>query len=99
MKFASLSLALIAGVLATMAPAKAEEFVIDTDRAHASINFRIKHLGFSWLTGRFDNFKGTFSFDEANPEASNVSVEIASLRLSVSLRDLCTGASIRCSSC
>lgn len=76
MKFASLSLALVAGVLATMTPATAEEFVIDTNRAHASINFRIKHLGFSWLTGRFDNFKGNFAFDESKPENSTVNVEI-----------------------
>jgi len=76
MKFASLSFALVAGVLATLSPVSAEEYVIDTDRAHASINFRIKHLGFSWLTGRFDNFKGSFAFDEANPEASKVNVEI-----------------------
>lgn len=76
MKAASLSFALVAGVLATLAPAKADEFVIDTERAHASINFRVKHLGFSWLTGRFDNFKGDFTFDEENPEASKVNVEI-----------------------
>ena len=50
--------------------------MIDTARGHASINFRIKHLGFSWLTGRFDDFSGTFSFDEANPAASKVKVEI-----------------------
>lgn len=76
MKLASLSFALVAGVLAAIGPAKAEEFVIDTDRAHASVNFRVKHLGFSWLTGRFDNFNGSFAFDEANPEASKVKVEI-----------------------
>lgn len=55
---------------------QAAEYVIDTKGAHASINFRIKHLGFSWLTGRFDKFSGSFVFDDKNPEASKVKVEI-----------------------
>jgi polyisoprenoid-binding protein YceI len=75
MKLTPASLALIAALLSA-APATAADYVIDTDKAHASVNFRIKHLGFSWLTGRFDKFKGTFSFDEAKPEASKVKVEI-----------------------
>jgi polyisoprenoid-binding protein YceI len=75
MKLTPASLALIAAVLAAPA-AQAADYVIDTAKAHASINFRIKHLGFSWLTGRFDTFNGTFSFDEATPGASKVKVEI-----------------------
>ncbi|MGO4684369.1 YceI family protein [Hyphomicrobium sp. 2TAF46] len=62
--------------LLTALPATAADYVIDTKNAHASISFRIKHLGFSWLTGRFDRFSGTFSFDEKNPDASKVKVEI-----------------------
>lgn len=75
MKLARLSLAL-AAALAFAAPASAADYVIDTAKGHASINFRIKHLGFSWLTGRFDDFSGTFTFDAANPQASKVRVEI-----------------------
>ena len=75
MKLTPASLALIAAVLSA-APASAADYVIDTNKAHASINFRIKHLGFSWLTGRFDTFKGTFSFDQANPSVSKVNVEV-----------------------
>ena len=33
-------------------PAMADTYVIDTKGAHASINFAIKHLGYSVLTGR-----------------------------------------------
>ena len=54
----------------------AADYVIDTKNAHASITFRIKHLGFSWLTGRFNKFSGTFSFDDQKPDASTVKVEI-----------------------
>src|SRR3970040_2210440 len=76
MKVQSLPLALLAAALAASSPAAAADYVIDSAKAHASVNFRIKHLGFSWLTGRFDEFAGTFAFDEANPEASKVKVEI-----------------------
>ena len=68
-------LALVAA-FALALPASAADYVIDTKGAHASINFRVNHLGFSWLTGRFDTFSGTFSYDEAAPEAAKVSVEI-----------------------
>lgn len=62
--------------LALPGAAAAADYAIDSKGAHASINFRIKHLGFSWLTGRFDKFDGTFSYDAKTPEASKVSVEI-----------------------
>lgn len=54
----------------------AADYVIDTKGAHASINFKIKHLGYSWLTGGFNKFDGTFSYDAAKPEASTVAVNI-----------------------
>jgi polyisoprenoid-binding protein YceI len=57
-------------------PIAATEYVIDTKGGHASINFRVQHLGFSWLTGRFDTFSGAFRYDEKNPSASAISVTI-----------------------
>jgi len=57
-------------------PALADTYTIDTKDAHASINFSIKHLGYSVLTGRFDSFSGDFSYDPAKPEASTVNVTI-----------------------
>lgn len=65
----------IAGSLAAL-PAAAADYMIDTKGAHASINFKIKHLGYSWLTGRFDKFSGMFSFDENAPDKASISVEI-----------------------
>lgn len=76
MRFSSIVVAAVATAIALSTPAAAETYVIDTKGAHASINFRVKHLGFSWLVGRFDTFSGNFSFDEKNPAASKVSVEI-----------------------
>lgn len=74
-------LALAAAVTLPSA-APAADYVIDSKGAHASIGFRIKHLGFSWLTGRFDRFTGTYSYDEKAPEASKVSVEIDTASIS-----------------
>jgi len=76
MKLVLVPHALMAVALALSQPAAAADYVIDTKNAHASINFRISHLGFSWLVGRFNRFSGTFSFDDTNPAASKVKVEI-----------------------
>lgn len=76
MRLGFLSLAATTAAVLLSQPAQAADYVIDQKGQHASINFRIKHLGFSWLTGRFDKFSGTFSFDKAKPEASAVKVEI-----------------------
>lgn len=66
----------VAALSALSTAATAADYVVDTKNAHASINFRIKHLGFSWLAGRFDKFTGTFSYDDKNPDASKVKIEI-----------------------
>lgn len=57
-------------------PAQAADYVIDTKDAHAFIQFRIQHLGYSWLYGRFNEFEGKFSYDEKNPEKAGISVTI-----------------------
>jgi len=56
--------------------AYADTYKIDTKGAHAAINFKIQHLGYSWLTGRFNEFDGKFTFDEKQPEKSSVEVVI-----------------------
>ena len=59
----------VANLIFTL-PAMADYYRIDTSGGHASVNFKIKHLGYSWLTGRFDKFAGTFTYDEKVPENS-----------------------------
>lgn len=56
--------------------ANAADYVIDTQGGHASINFKASHLGFSWLTGRFNDFEGNFVWDRDNPAASSIQVSI-----------------------
>ena len=57
-------------------PAQAEYYQIDTEKAHAFIDFRIQHLGFSWMSGRFNTFTGNYSYDENNPAKAHVELEI-----------------------
>ncbi|MCO7552866.1 YceI family protein [Metapseudomonas otitidis] len=56
--------------------AMAADYVIDKQGQHAFVNFKISHLGYSWLYGTFKDFDGTFSFDAKAPEASKVKVEL-----------------------
>lgn len=54
----------------------AEDYVIDTEGMHAFIQFKIPHLGYSILLGRFNRFEGSFSYDEKKPENTQIQVEI-----------------------
>jgi polyisoprenoid-binding protein YceI len=56
--------------------AQAADYKIDTAGAHAFVQFKIKHLGYSWLLGRFNTFDGGFSYDAAAPEKSEIEVVI-----------------------
>ena len=67
---------LISGSVFTSSPLLADDYEIDTKGAHASIKFRVQHLGYSWLYGRFNEFGGKFSYDETAPEKTSVEVTI-----------------------
>jgi len=69
--------------------AHAEDYVIDTKGMHAFIQFKIKHLGYSWLLGRFNRFDGTFSFDKQNQKNNKVrvNIDVASLDSNHAERD------------
>ena len=71
-----LATSLLALGLFTGSAAHADDYTIDTEGMHAFIQFRIQHLGYSWLYGRFDKFSGNFSYDEAKPEDTKVDVTI-----------------------
>ncbi|HLV78245.1 MAG TPA: YceI family protein [Marinobacter sp.] len=66
--------------LAVMGPVQADErsgtYAFDAKDTHQFINFKISHMGFSWLYGRFNDFDGEFTYDAENPENSSVSVTI-----------------------
>ncbi|XOZ35000.1 YceI family protein [Halomonadaceae bacterium KBTZ08] len=51
-------------------------YAFDREGQHQFIQFRISHLGFSTLYGRFNDFDGSFKYDAENPEQSSVSVTV-----------------------
>jgi len=69
--------------------ANAADYNIDVKGAHAFINFKIKHLGYSWLTGRFNDFDGKFSYDpgKVNDSQVNVTIQTASIDSNHAERD------------
>ncbi|MBA0167993.1 YceI family protein [Pectobacterium sp. CFBP8739] len=75
MKKTLLSLTAVS-MLASAGSALAAEYKFDKEGQHAFIEFRIKHLGYSWLYGSFNDFDGAFTFDEKNPSADKVNVTI-----------------------
>lgn len=65
-----------AALLASAANASAADYKIDKQGQHAFVQFRIQHLGYSWLYGTFRDFDGSFTFDEADPSKDKVNVTI-----------------------
>ncbi len=68
--------ALVLGSALVGGQAFAADYAIDKQGQHAFVNFKISHLGYSWLWGTFNDFDGDFSFDAAKPEESKVNVTL-----------------------
>jgi polyisoprenoid-binding protein YceI len=68
---------------ATVAPAELPDGDYRLDPQHATILFKVDHLGFSRLVGRFDRFDATLDFEPQQPEAARlvVVVDVASIDL------------------
>lgn len=71
-KIASLALAAIV----LMPVAHSADFKIDTSGKHAFIQFKVSHLGYSYVLGDFPDFEGSFNYDADDPTASRVDVKI-----------------------
>jgi polyisoprenoid-binding protein YceI len=54
----------------------AADYTIDKEGQHAFVDFKISHLGYSFIHGTFKDWSGTFSFDAAKPEDSKISIDI-----------------------
>lgn len=83
-------LALLAGSLLWGSQASAaEQYNFDIKGMHAFIQFKVKHLGYSWELGRFNRFTGNYVFDAADPSKNNVnvSIDVASLDTNHAERD------------
>jgi polyisoprenoid-binding protein YceI len=84
------SVVILAALLASTAlNAQAAPERYSFDKSHTHIIFMIEHLGFSKTIGRIKEFDGYFTFDEKEPEKSEVQVTLkpASVDTSVSALD------------
>jgi polyisoprenoid-binding protein YceI len=87
---------ILVAVCAAMGPAQAADYSLEKGE-HASVTFRFKHLGYSWLTGRFNKLDGQFSYDPADIGASKVEVTVDTASLDTNhaerdKRELCQHA-------
>lgn len=79
-------LAALALAASLAGPALAEDLPAGTyrlDPTHASLGFKLDHLGFSWYSASFADFDATLQLDPAHPESASLtaSVDVASLTL------------------
>jgi polyisoprenoid-binding protein YceI len=60
----------------TLMSAQAEIIQYEIDAVHSSVDFKIRHLGISWVRGSFTEFSGQVNIDSENPEKSQVSITV-----------------------
>jgi polyisoprenoid-binding protein YceI len=64
----------------------ADEYLVDG--MHAGVNFKISHLGLSWVYGRFNDFSGGFTLDSDPGKCSfNLSIKTDSIDTNNKKRD------------
>jgi len=68
--------ALAIGSALLSANVMAADYVVDKEGQHAFVDFKISHLGYSFITGTFKDIDGKFSFDAAKPEASKIEFNV-----------------------
>lgn len=66
----------IGSALLSAGQAMAADYKIDKEGQHAFVEWKISHLGYSFIYGTFKDWDGKFSFDAAKPEASKIEVEL-----------------------
>jgi polyisoprenoid-binding protein YceI len=66
----------LAVLVAVVVPQTAMAADYKIDPAHSFVSFRIQHLGYSWLMGRFNDVTGEFSYDSSNPSASKIAIQV-----------------------
>ena len=76
-----------AAPLAAAAPIAMTTFVVD--QAHTMVQFKVRHLGLSTVTGRFGKFEGSFQLDPSSGQvgAASLSIDAASIATDNDRRD------------
>jgi polyisoprenoid-binding protein YceI len=73
------------GADTSLNPADAPAGAYDLDSRHASVIWRIRHLGLGVYNARFDTIAGTLNFDPQAPQNSSISVTIDANSVSTGL--------------
>lgn len=68
--------AIAAAALVPLSQAQAADYNVDTEGQHAFVQFKINHLGMSYILGSFEEFDGQLSYDEDDADASAVEFEV-----------------------
>jgi polyisoprenoid-binding protein YceI len=66
----------IGSALLSAGSVMAADYVVDKEGQHAFVDFKISHLGYSFITGTFKDLDGKFSFDAAKPEDSKIEFNV-----------------------
>lgn len=75
-KKTAIAAALSTTALMGVSQAQAADYAIDAEGQHAFIQFKISHLGFSYILGSFEEFSGSFQYDPENLEAAGAQLEV-----------------------
>ncbi|PHR84648.1 MAG: hypothetical protein COA59_04575 [Colwellia sp.] len=90
MQFKKILIISILGVFVSLSSqVNSAEYKLDIKGTHAFIQFKIQHLGYSWIIGQFNQFDGKLKYDNTDEEASEISIIIdtASIDTNHKLRD------------
>lgn len=75
------------GVKSTMTETVSTTRTWTIDPAHSVLEFAVKHMMFTTVKGRFQDFSGTITFDERHVENSKVDVTIKTASISTNQED------------
>lgn len=80
----ALGLALLTSACATPTtdPARLPAGEWELDKGHASVVWRVQHMGLSWYTGRFDGLDARLDFDPAAPQSAELTAIIDTASIS-----------------
>ncbi|MEM7194613.1 MAG: YceI family protein [Pseudomonadota bacterium] len=64
---------LLAGAVSS---AHAANYIVDTKGQHAFVQFKVNHLGYSFVLGDFPDFTGEFTYDAEKPNDATIRIDI-----------------------
>ncbi len=86
--FRVLVVAVALAALGGVGYAQHDSTTYNVDPAHSSVSFHIKHAGVSWVHGRFNSFRGSFTLDEEQQLTDvKLTIDANSIDTAVAQRD------------